>query len=62
LNSGHLKIKKFNEYECHLGENSDSIENSVNYLFVLDSMNFCFWPSSTGIEYDNLAAKIKHIS
>jgi hypothetical protein len=33
----------------------------VNYVFVLDALNFCFWPFS-GWEYDNLASSLKEIA
>ena len=61
LSSGALSIKKYQEYSCHLSE-SQEVENLVNYCFVLDSLNFCFWPSTDGFEYDNLAQNVKNLS
>lgn len=31
---------------------------TVQYIFVMDAMNFCFWPTS-GFEYDTLAKSLK---
>jgi Potential Queuosine, Q, salvage protein family len=30
-------------------------ERTAQYVFVLDALNFCFWPSKTGLEYHDLA-------
>ncbi|KAM3131683.1 hypothetical protein pb186bvf_016214 [Paramecium bursaria] len=49
--------KKFDEYNFHLNQQLGD-ENLLIYLFVLDSMNFCFWPEE-GFEYENLAQLIK---
>ena len=32
---------------------------TCQYVFVLDCLNFCFWPQQ-GLEYDTLALSIKH--
>lgn len=29
---------------------------TAQYVLVLDALNFCFWPSATGMEYDALAS------
>ena len=34
---------------------------TCQYVFVLDALNFCFWPSSTGIEYDSIAVALKNV-
>jgi hypothetical protein len=34
---------------------------TAQYVFVLDALNFCFWPSTTGIEYDILATGLKRV-
>ncbi len=40
---------------------SHSMPNlSVEYIFVLDSLNFCFWPNSS-YEYSNLASSLKFV-
>jgi hypothetical protein len=50
-------FKKYDEYECHMI--GDSAEDLIDYIFVLDSLNFCFWPSNW--EYDNLADNLKKL-
>ena len=32
---------------------------TCQYVFVLDALNFCFWPSSQGLEYDIVAVALK---
>ncbi len=34
---------------------------TCQYIFLLDSLNFCFWPTS-GLEYDYLATSLKKVS
>jgi len=54
----HSKPVYLDFFECdfHMGkENSD--EDLIAYAFVIDALNFCFWPSKW--EYDNLARSIK---
>jgi hypothetical protein len=34
-------------------------QSLLDYIFVLDSLNFCFWPSTW--EYDNLANALKKV-
>ena len=33
---------------------------TCQYIFVLDSLNFCFWPTP-GLEYDFLASRLKAV-
>lgn len=33
---------------------------TVQYIFVMDSLNFCFWPTP-GFEYDTLALSLKAV-
>lgn len=33
---------------------------TVQYIFVMDALNFCFWPSP-GFEYDTLALSLKSV-
>lgn len=33
---------------------------TVQFIFVMDAMNFCFWPSE-GFEYDTLAVSLKNV-
>jgi len=37
-----------------------TLEDIVNYIFVMDSLNFCFWPSNLW-EYEDLAQAIKNL-
>ncbi len=32
---------------------------TAQYVFVLDALNWCFWPSTTGAEYDALAGGLR---
>lgn len=41
--------------------NPDDEEGTINYIFVLDCLNFCFWPSESGWEYEQIAGAIKKI-
>lgn len=34
---------------------------TAQYIFVLDTLNFCFWPSNSGLEYAYLATTLKCI-
>jgi hypothetical protein len=34
-------------------------DRTCQYIFVMDALNFCFWPSP-GFEYDTLAVSLKH--
>lgn len=34
---------------------------TVQFIFVMDAMNFCFWPSKTNFEYDTLASSLKDV-
>eukprot|EP00284_Hemiselmis_tepida_P002859 CAMPEP_0174946156 /NCGR_PEP_ID=MMETSP1355-20121228/83386_1 /TAXON_ID=464990 /ORGANISM="Hemiselmis tepida, Strain CCMP443" /LENGTH=338 /DNA_ID=CAMNT_0016193565 /DNA_START=202 /DNA_END=1218 /DNA_ORIENTATION=- len=42
--------------ETHFFDGGDA---TVQYLLVLDALNFCFWPSEGSWEYDRLAAGLK---
>lgn len=33
---------------------------TCQYIFVLDALNFCFWPT-TNLEYDNIAVALKNV-
>lgn len=33
---------------------------TCQYIFVMDSLNFCFWPAN-GLEYDTLAVSLKNV-
>ncbi len=34
---------------------------TVQYIFVMDAMNFCFWPSTSNFEYDTLASSLRDV-
>ena len=40
-------------FECHPIDSNTDIETITAYVFVMDALNFCFWPSDW--EYDNLS-------
>lgn len=44
---------------CHFRD-LDNPELSCQYIMVLDSLNFCFWPQD-GYEYDQLAGSLKAV-
>jgi hypothetical protein len=52
-----LKYQPFDEFECHLSSKEKSLDSIIDYIFILDSLNFCFWRSNW--EYDNLASSLK---
>jgi hypothetical protein len=34
---------------------------TCQYIFVMDTLNFCFWPTENNFEYDTLAISLKNI-
>ena len=40
--------------------NEDSVELTLRFILVLDSLNFCFWPLEN-YEYDHLGSSLKYI-
>ena len=54
-----IKYQTFDEYECHVSSKDKSIDSIIDYIFILDSLNFCFWRSDW--EYDNLALSLKKL-
>lgn len=59
LSKTSLKYQAFDEYECHITPKDKSMDSIVEYIFILDCLNFCFWKSDW--EYDNLASSIKKL-
>lgn len=54
------KYNNFDEFDCHLStKDAKSLEEIIDYIFLLDSLNFCFWKSNW--EYDNLASSLKKL-
>ena len=39
---------------------TDGGHRTCQYVFVMDALNFCFWPSP-GLEYDTLAKSLKFV-
>lgn len=35
--------------------------NTVQYIFVMDALNFCFWPSPSSFEYEDLASSLRDV-
>ncbi len=52
-----IHYKQFDDF-LHHSINGVTDEQYLNFLFVVDAMNFCFWPKE-GLEYDFLAASVK---
>jgi len=43
--------------ECHFAPESVPLETFLRYVFVLDTLNFCFWPNLP-FQYSNLALNL----
>ena len=44
--------------DLHLGPTTTDDGTVVQYLLVVDTLNFCFWPEP-GLEYEHLARGLK---
>lgn len=53
------KYDEFSESSQHPTANDFDLESNIKFFFVVDSLNFCFWPNS--MEYEDLIAYIKKI-
>jgi hypothetical protein len=57
-------FKKEVEWDAHGWHFSADVSTmgplTVQYIFVMDALNFCFWPSP-GFEYDTLAMALKAV-
>ena len=42
--------------------NKDDEETTLAYIFVIDTFNFCFWPSNVPFEYDTLGTNLKKLA
>ena len=53
-------LNKFTRWsDCHFDVNMiEDMESIYIYVFLIDTLNFCFWPGETGYEYENLAKNI----
>jgi len=55
-------LPTWDEFEWHY--NDDAAAGgplTAQYVLVLDSLNWCFWPSATGMEYDTLASGLTRV-
>eukprot|EP01017_Pseudomicrothorax_dubius_P031214 TRINITY_DN3961_c0_g1_i2.p1 TRINITY_DN3961_c0_g1~~TRINITY_DN3961_c0_g1_i2.p1 ORF type:complete len:318 (-),score=69.52 TRINITY_DN3961_c0_g1_i2:584-1537(-) len=57
LKSSEKQFLEWNESDFHLVGKAGHEETTLSYIFTLDMLNFCFWPSDW--EYDNLARALK---
>jgi len=48
------------DFEGHYFDSSNE-EAVVDYIFILDTLNFCFWPSPVPWEYENLAKSLREL-
>ncbi len=55
-----IPYSSFESFDCHLEPSKHPLSLIIDYIFVLDSLNFCFWPSDW--EYDNLASSLKKLA
>jgi hypothetical protein len=53
-----LNYDKFSESSGHPNSDELPFEDSLGFCFVMDTINFCFWPNS--FEYDDLVSNIKN--
>ena len=54
--------EKWDEDRMHFTDDTEtSGALTCQYTFVLDALNFCFWPSTTGLEYENLATSLTSV-
>lgn len=53
-------IIEWDECNWHANSKEVGVEAAIKYIFVLDSLNFCFWPAKGKIEYSTLAIALKN--
>ena len=46
--------KAYDTYDSHYQG-----PNTIDYIFILDCLNFCFWPATW--EYDDLSNSLKSV-
>ncbi len=46
--------------ECHFDHSETALESLLGFIFVTDSLNFCFWPTP-GFEYDHLTSNLNKL-
>ena len=57
----HERIEEWTAGEIHFNADAKHLGPlTCQYIFVLDALNFCFWPCE-GLEYDTLAATLRNV-
>jgi hypothetical protein len=55
-------LPTWDAYEWHYADDAAAGGPlTAQYVMVLDSLNWCFWPSATGMEYDALASGLTRV-
>ena len=56
-----IAYEKWAKY--HLDPNNYTLEQVITYVFVVDAMNFCFWPNNpSGVfEYEHMTKNLAKI-
>ncbi len=54
---GKKQLKSTNWSESHFSPEEVEFENFLRYIFIIDTLNFCFWPNPP-FEYNNLAKNL----
>jgi hypothetical protein len=57
IHSNLLNYDTFDESSCHPTTSELTFEDSLGFCFIIDSINFCFWPNN--FEYEDLVSNIK---
>lgn len=61
-NITHLQPPLWDEGDWHY--NADAAADgplTAQYVMILSCLNWCFWPSTTSMEYDTLASSLKRV-
>jgi hypothetical protein len=62
LAAAHPDVPSWDDGGVHF---ADDVEGegalTAAYIFVLDTLNWCFWPSTSGLEYDDLARGLRDV-
>ncbi len=58
----HLDPPTWDEGDWHYARDADTGGPlTAQYVLVLDALNWCFWPSTSAMEYDTLATSLKRV-
>lgn len=55
------KPEQWDENDFHRANEKDDLEQKLGYIFVMDTLNFCFWPSNSW-EYCDLARALGNLA